>query len=48
MIRREDRFLPYTMSAGRQYPLLFLRTYLKLPLAVEALWEAVPRGREEA
>ena len=33
MIRREDRFLPYTMSAGRQYPLLFLRTYLKIPIA---------------
>jgi SAM-dependent methyltransferase len=33
MIRNEDRFLPYTMSAGRRYPLLFLRTYLKVPLA---------------
>jgi hypothetical protein len=24
-------FLPYTMSAGRQYPLWMLRTYLKVP-----------------
>ena len=28
-----DRFLPYTMADGRQYPGLFLRAYLKLPLA---------------
>jgi SAM-dependent methyltransferase len=28
-----DRFLPYTMANGRQYPTAFLRAYLKLPLA---------------
>jgi len=28
-----DRFLPYTMSHGPHYPLLFLRLYLRLPLA---------------
>ena len=28
-----DRFLPYTMANGRQYPTGFLRAYLKLPLA---------------
>jgi SAM-dependent methyltransferase len=28
-----DRFLPYTMSDGREYPLLALRAYLRLPLA---------------
>ncbi len=28
-----DKFLPYTMSGGRRYPLLFLRLYLHLPLA---------------
>lgn len=28
-----DRFLPYTMADGRQYPAAFLRGYLKLPLA---------------
>ena len=28
-----DRFLPYTMANGRQYPGSFLRAYLKLPLA---------------
>lgn len=27
------RFLPYTMAVGPQYPLLFLKLYLKLPLA---------------
>ena len=27
-----DRFLPYTMATGRQYPMAFLRAYLKLPL----------------
>ena len=27
-----DRFLPYTMANGRQYPTAFLRAYLKLPL----------------
>jgi len=26
-----DRFLPYTMANGRQYPTAFLRLYLKLP-----------------
>ncbi len=31
--RQVDRFLPYTMSDGRQYPLGFLRMYLRLPLA---------------
>lgn len=28
-----DRFLPYTMSDGRQYPLSMLRAYLGLPVA---------------
>lgn len=28
-----DRFLPYTMSAGRKPPLLLLKLYLRLPLA---------------
>lgn len=28
--RSEDRFLPYTMAAGPEYPLLFLRAYLRL------------------
>ena len=27
------KFLPYTMAQGPQYPLLFLRLYLRLPLA---------------
>lgn len=27
------RFLPYTMASGPQYPLVFLRAYLALPLA---------------
>jgi hypothetical protein len=27
------RFLPYTMSDGRRYPLALLRAYLRLPLA---------------
>jgi SAM-dependent methyltransferase len=31
--RCEPRFLPYTMVKAREYPLLLLRTYLKLPLA---------------
>ena len=31
--RCEDRFLPYTMSDGPQYPTAFLRLYLRLPLA---------------
>jgi SAM-dependent methyltransferase len=33
MERCEDRFLPYTMANGTKYPLVFLRAYLKLPLA---------------
>ena len=28
-----DRFLPYTMADGRQYPGSFLRAYLRLPFA---------------
>lgn len=28
-----DRFLPYTMAHGPEYPLLLLKLYLKLPLA---------------
>jgi len=31
------RFLPYTMSDGRRYPLAFLRAYLRLPLAWRVL-----------
>jgi SAM-dependent methyltransferase len=31
--RQIARFLPYTMSYGRQYPLWMVRLYLKLPLA---------------
>jgi SAM-dependent methyltransferase len=31
--RSETRFLPYTMLKARAYPLLFLRLYLKVPLA---------------
>ena len=26
------RFLPYTMASGRQYPVLFLRAYLRCPI----------------
>jgi SAM-dependent methyltransferase len=33
MVRRVDRFLPYTMSVGRQYPIVLLRLYLHLPVA---------------
>jgi SAM-dependent methyltransferase len=34
MIERcEPRFLPYTMVSGRQYPLVFIRLYLRLPIA---------------
>jgi SAM-dependent methyltransferase len=29
----QDRFLPYTMSAGKEYPIWMLRTYLALPIA---------------
>jgi SAM-dependent methyltransferase len=28
-----DRFLPYTMSDGRKYPVWMLRVYLSMPLA---------------
>jgi len=28
-----DRFLPYTMARGIQYPILFVKLYLKIPLA---------------
>ena len=28
-----QRFLPYTMASGRQYPMVFLKLYLRLPLA---------------
>jgi SAM-dependent methyltransferase len=31
--RCEPRFLPYTMVGGRQYPMGFLRLYLRLPIA---------------
>jgi SAM-dependent methyltransferase len=31
--RNLPRFLPYTMASGPQYPIAFLRLYLKLPLA---------------
>lgn len=31
--RCEPRFLPYTMASGRQYPLVFIRLYLRLPSA---------------
>jgi hypothetical protein len=27
------RFLPYTMSAGREYPIWILRAYLSFPIA---------------
>jgi SAM-dependent methyltransferase len=30
--QRLDRFLPYTMSEGRQPPLAFVRAYLRVPL----------------
>lgn len=33
MERCEDRFLPYTMANGPKYPPVFLRAYLKLPVA---------------
>jgi SAM-dependent methyltransferase len=29
----QDRFLPYTMSAGKEYPIWMLRAYLALPIA---------------
>jgi SAM-dependent methyltransferase len=32
LIRSIDRFLPYTMARDRQYPVLFLKFYLKIPL----------------
>ena len=31
--RVEKRFLPYTMSEGRQLPTIFLKAYLRLPVA---------------
>ena len=31
--RCEPRFLPYTMVAGRHYPMALLRLYLRLPIA---------------
>lgn len=31
--RRVPRFLPYTMVGERQYPMSFIRAYLRLPLA---------------
>lgn len=33
IVRRIERFLPYTMVNGPEYPLFFLKTYLRLPLA---------------
>jgi len=33
VIRCVDRFLPYTMAHGIQYPIFFLKLYLKIPLA---------------
>jgi SAM-dependent methyltransferase len=33
IVRRIDRFLPYTMSDGRQYPIWTLRRYLATPAA---------------
>jgi SAM-dependent methyltransferase len=33
MIRCLDRFLPYTMAHRVQYPIFFLKLYLKIPLA---------------
>lgn len=33
VIRCIDRFLPYTMAHGVQYPVFFLKLYLKVPLA---------------
>jgi len=37
IMRSEDRFLPYTMARGPRFPLLFLRAYLRLPLAWKIL-----------
>ena len=37
MARVEPKFLPYTMADGREYPLLFLRAYLRLPVAWKIL-----------
>lgn len=34
---RYDRFLPYTMSAGRTPPLMLLKLYLRMPLAWRVL-----------
>jgi SAM-dependent methyltransferase len=33
VIRQVDRFLPFTMSEGRQVPMLFVRAYLRMPVA---------------
>ena len=33
----QGKFLPYTMSDGRSYPISFLRVYLRLPLAWKLL-----------
>lgn len=33
IVRSIGRFLPYTMARDRQYPILFLKVYLKIPLA---------------
>lgn len=33
VIRCIGRFLPYTMARGIQYPILFLKAYLRIPLA---------------
>jgi SAM-dependent methyltransferase len=33
VVRQVDKFLPYTMSDGRQYPVWTLRLYLSMPIA---------------
>jgi len=33
VIRSIDKFLPYTMAHGVQYPIFFLKLYLKIPPA---------------
>jgi hypothetical protein len=33
VLRCLDRFLPYTMAHGPQYPLILLKMYLRMPLA---------------
>jgi SAM-dependent methyltransferase len=37
VVRCIDRFLPYTMARGVQYPILFLKLYLKIPF-VWRIW----------